>query len=76
MMADDVGNLLLGDSGNNRLGVYTSEGKFVKVVGHVEWRFSSPQGLVVVDNMVYAVFSGGKEGAIVKYTVQGDTEII
>ena len=24
-----------------------------------------------VDNSVYAVFSGGKEGAIVKYTVKG-----
>ena len=55
--------------------MYTSEGKFVKVVGHVEWRFSSPQGLVRVDNMVYSVFSGGKEGAIVKFMVQGDTVI-
>ena len=47
----------------------------MKVVGHVEWMFSSPYDLVRVDNMVYAVFSGGKEGAIVKYTVQGGTEI-
>jgi len=75
ILADDVGSLLVGDSGNNRLGVYTSEGKFVRVVGHVEWRFLSPHGLVRVDNSVYAVFSGAKEGAIVKYSVQGDTKM-
>ena len=63
----------MGDSGNNRLGVYTDEGKFVKVVGQVDWRFSSPHDLVRQDNSVIAVFRGGKEGAIVRYRVQGDS---
>jgi len=73
ILADDTGNILVGDSGNDRLGVYTNEGVFVKLAGFVEWRFMSPHGLVRLGNLVYAVFSGGKEGAIVKYTVQEDS---
>jgi len=77
LLADDMGNLLVGDSGNNRLSVYTDEGKFVKVVGQVDWRFSSsPHGLVRHNNSVLAVFRGGKEGApggIVRYRLHGDS---
>jgi len=76
LLADDMGNLLVGDSDNNRLLVFTDEGKFVKVVGQVDWRFSSPHTFVRRDRSVLAVFRGRKEGAqgaIVRYKVQGES---
>merc|ERR1719470_124221 len=68
VVVDDMGNLLVGDSGNNRMGVYTSHGKFVKVVELMDWRPSSPHGLVRVDNSVYVVLRGDR-GAIVRFTM-------
>ena len=56
---DDVDNFLLGDSGNNRLGVYTDEGKFVKVLGLKTLHSLSPRGLVRVDDLVYVALKGG-----------------
>ena len=77
LMVDDLGNVLVGDSDNNRLLVYTSEGKFLKVVTQQEdWRYSSPCDLVRQGNSVLAVFRGEgmwDKGAIVKYKVTGDS---
>jgi len=70
IVVDDVGNLLVGDSGNNRLGVYTDEGKFVKVVGSKAWHSLSPRGLVRVGDLVYVALKGEKEGAIAKYKLE------
>ena len=77
LMVDDLGNVLVGDSDNNRLLVYTMEGKFLKIVTQQEdWRYSSPHALVRKGNSVLAVFRGegmGDKGAIVKYKVSGDS---
>jgi len=77
LMVDDLGNVLVGDGDNNRLLVYTSEGKFLKVVTQQEdWRYSSPCDLVRQGNSVLAVFRGEgmwDKGAIVKYKVSGDS---
>jgi len=70
IVVDDVGNLLVGDSGNNRLGVYTDEGKFVKVVESEAWHSLSPRGLVRVDDLVYVALKGEKEGAIAMYKLE------
>ena len=67
---DDVDNFLVGESGNNRLGVYTDEGKFVKVVGSKVWHSLSPRGLVRVGDLVYVALKGDKEGAIARYKLE------
>ena len=67
---DDVGNLLVGDSGNKRLGVYTDEGKFIKVVRSKAWHSQSPCGLVRVDDLVYVALKGDKDGAIARYKLE------
>ena len=71
---DDVDNFLLGDSGNNRLGVYTGEGKFVKVFGSMTWHSLSPRGLVRVDDLVYVALKGDKEGGIARYKLKSLNE--
>lgn len=77
LMVDDFGNVLVGDSDNNRLLVYSTEGKFMKIVAQQEdWRYSSPHDLVRQGNSVLAVFRGqemGAKGAIVKYKMSGDS---
>jgi len=70
IIVDDVGNLLVGDSGNNRLGVYTDKVKFVKVVGSEAWHSLSPRGLVRVDDLIYVALKGEKEGAIARYKLE------
>ena len=57
---EDVSNFLVGDSGNNRLGVYMDEDKFVKVLGSKTWHSLSPRGLVRVDDLVYVALKGDK----------------
>ena len=71
---DDVDNFLLGDTGNNRLGVYTDEDKFVKVLGSKTWHSLSPRGLVRVDNLVYVAMKGDKEGGIPRYKLKSLNE--
>eukprot|EP00092_Neocalanus_flemingeri_P016904 GFUD01018283.1.p1 GENE.GFUD01018283.1~~GFUD01018283.1.p1 ORF type:complete len:1018 (+),score=268.26 GFUD01018283.1:39-3092(+) len=78
LVADDLGNLLVGDSDNNRLVVYTGEGKFGKVVDHGDWRFSSPHDLARQGRSVLAVFKGIKEGemgTVVRYKIAGDSGV-
>eukprot|EP00092_Neocalanus_flemingeri_P039108 GFUD01042570.1.p1 GENE.GFUD01042570.1~~GFUD01042570.1.p1 ORF type:complete len:956 (+),score=242.25 GFUD01042570.1:288-2870(+) len=78
LVADDLGNLLVGDSVNNRLVVYTGEGKFGKVANHVDWRFSSPRDLARQGRSVLAVFKGIKEGemgTVVRYKIAGDSGV-
>ena len=80
MLADDVGNVLVADSGNNRLLVYTEEGKFLRVMQQLDVvRLSSPQGLARMGDAVLAVFRGeGGEGgkgatAVVEFKVSKDS---
>ena len=77
LLADEEGNVLVGDSDNNRLLVYTEEGKFLKVVQQqADWRYSAPHGMVRQGMYVLAVFRGeemGGKGTVVKYKVAGDS---
>ena len=67
IMCDDAGNILVLDSGNNQLQVYTSSGEFVKTIGNIEYRFVSPQGVCRVEDSIFVAFKGGKYGAVVHY---------
>ena len=79
MLADDLGNILVSDSDNNRFLVFTEEGKFLKVVQQKDVaKLASPQGMIRNNNEVLAVFRGDKEGikgAVVKFKVSGDTGV-
>jgi len=82
MLADEVGNVLVADSGNNRLLVYTEEGKFLRVMQQKDVvRLSSPQGLARMGDAVLAVFRGeeGEGGkvaaAVVKFKVAKDSGV-
>jgi len=71
--ADDGGNLIVGDSENNRLVVVNRAGQVVKVVPHSEGLYCFPHDLVRVKNSLLAVFMASKEGeqqgVIVRYRV-------
>jgi len=72
LVADDVGNLIVGDSENNRLVVVNKAGMVVKVVPQSEGLYCFPHDLVRVDNSLLAVYMAGKEGekgVIVRYRV-------
>ena len=84
MLADEVGNVLVADSGNNRLLVYTEEGKFLRVMQQKDVvRLSSRQGLARMGDAVLAVFRGeegeGEGGkvasAVVKFKVAKDSGV-
>ena len=66
---DDVGNILVSDGGNNRLQIFTNEGKYVKRCGEIDYRYVSPCGLCRVDKNIYVAYRGGQFGAIVKYSM-------
>ena len=70
----NVGNFLVGDSGNNRLRVYMNEGKFVKVLGSKTWHSLSPRGLIRADELVYVALKGDKEGSIARYKLKSLNE--
>jgi len=72
LVADDGGNLMVGDSENNRLVVVNKAGEVVKVVPHSEGLYCFPHDLVRVDNSLLAVYMAGREGkqgVIVRYKV-------
>jgi len=79
LLADDLGNILVSDSGNNRFLVFTEEGKFLKVIQQKDIaRLASPQGMTRKNEEVLAVFKGGEEGikgAVVKFKVPGNTGV-
>ena len=66
---DDIGNVLVSDGGNNRLQVFSNDGKYMKLGGEVDYRYVSPCGLCRVDNNIYVAYRGGQFGAIVKYSM-------
>merc|ERR1712142_117526 len=78
LLADDKGNILVSDSGNNRLLLFEEEGKYVKVVKHKNvLSLASPQGLCRKGKRVLAVFSvrdeDGVTGAVIEFKVSGDS---
>jgi len=79
LLADDLGNIMVSDSDNNRFLVFTEDGKFLKVVQQKDdARLASPQGMIRKKEEVLAVFRGNKEGikgTVVKFKVSGNTGI-
>ena len=72
LVADDGGNLIVGDSENSRLVVVNRAGQVVKVDPHSEGLYCFPHDLVRVDNSLLAVYMASKEGGkgvIVRYRV-------
>ena len=75
LVVDDGGNLIVGDSENNRLVVVNKAGQVVKVVPHSdsEGLYCFPRDLVRVYNSLLAVYMAGSEGergVIVRYSVR------
>ena len=69
MIQDEIGNLIVCDSGNNQLQVYSREGKYVKLATQIDNGLLSPQGLCRVNDTIYVAFKGGRIGAVVKYSL-------
>ena len=77
LMADELGNVLVGDSDNNRQLLFNEEGKFLKVLQQqVDCRYPSPHGLMRKDMSALIVYRGeGRKdnGIVVKYKMLGDS---
>ena len=71
LLADDLGNIMLADSDNDRLVVFTKSGRFVKVIRLEGGKFSAPHGLMRQGNTVLAVYMGREgQGGVVRYRVK------
>ena len=71
LLADDLGNIMLADSDNYRLVVFTKSGRFVKVIRLEGGKFSAPHGLMRQGNTVLAVYMGREgQGGVVRYRVK------
>ena len=71
MLTDDMGNLLIGDRGNNCLQVFRSNGNAVKIINDFDFKCMSPYGLYrCMDGNVYVVFMGKEEGAVAKFSLK------
>lgn len=76
VLTDDDGNLLVCDSGNNRLLVFTETGDFLRVAD-THHKYSTPFGLIRHENTVVTVYQGKQVGgaaALVRYRTRQDTE--
>jgi len=77
LLADDLGNIMVSDSENNRFLVFSEDGKFLKDVQQKDvTRLGSPQGMVRKKEEVLAVFRGDKEGingTVAKFKVSGNS---
>jgi DNA-binding beta-propeller fold protein YncE len=72
MVADKVGNLLLVDQGNNRVLLYNSSGKFIRVA-IIEDRdnVEQPSGITLCGGNVFVTFMGNSgKGGVVKYKLE------
>jgi len=70
VVADEWGNLVVGDSENNRLVVFNKVGQLVKVVPNYQGHFYLPNDLMRVENSLLAVFMASNDshqGAVVRY---------
>jgi len=70
VVADEWGNLVVGDSENNRLVVFNKVGQLVKVVPNHQGQFYLPNDLMRVENSLLAVFMASNDshqGAVVRY---------
>ena len=72
MVVDSMGNLLVLDQGNNRIVVYTSSGKWVKVLIEAEeFEMDNPCGIHFYGDNVVVVFKGkGGRGGMVRYKLE------
>jgi len=80
LLADDMGNILVSDSGNDRLLIFTEEGKYLKAVQHKDVvGLYSPQGLCRKGKSFLAAFSvkdgDGVTGAVIEFKASGDSGI-
>ena len=76
VLTDDDGNLLVCDSGNNRLVVFSEWGEFLRVAD-THHKYSTPFGLVRHENTVVTVYQGksvGATAALVRYRTKQDSE--
>jgi len=70
LVADDVGNLVIGDSDNNRLVVFNKAGQMVRIVPHHKGLYYLPNDLLRVENSLLAVYMAideRQQGAVVRY---------
>ena len=69
MVADAVGNVLLVDQGNNRILVYNSSGKFLRVgITEDKENIEQPCGITLSGGNVLVAFMGNSgKGGVVKY---------
>jgi len=70
VVADEWGNLMVGDSENNRLVVFNKVGQLVKIVPNHQGFFFFPNDLLKVENSLLAVYMATKDsnqGAVVRY---------
>ena len=72
MVADNQGNLLLLDQGNNRILVYTSTGIWVRVVVNADKQnMEQPCGITLLGESVMVTFMGkGGRGGVVRYKLE------
>jgi len=72
VVADDLGNLVVGDSENNRLVVFNKVGQLVKIVPNHRELFFCPNDLLRVENSLLAVYMATKDstlGAVVRILI-------
>ena len=72
VVADEFGNLMVGDSDNNRLVVFNKVGQLVKVVPNHQGVFYLPNDLLRVENnllVVYMATEDNHQGAVVRYKI-------
>jgi hypothetical protein len=78
MLVDDLGNILVADSGNNRLVVFNMDGEFVREIGSTMEGVSTPSDMVKVrgkgkdgveENHILVTYSGshGTDGTLVRF---------
>ena len=72
VVADEWGNLVVGDNENNRLVVFNKVEQLVKVVPNHQGQFYLPNDLMRVENSLLAVFMASNDshqGAVVRYKI-------
>ena len=75
LIGDDLGNILVADSENDRLVVFKKDGHFVKVIGSEVGKFSAPHGLVRQGNTVLVVNMGREgPGCVVRFRVKQEEQ--
>jgi len=77
LAADEWGNVVVGDSDNNRLVVFNKSGELVKIIQH-QGPFFFPTDLLRVEGCVLAVYMATKDseqGAVVRYKLVPGSQV-